>query len=288
VVGTFYNVFFIAQQRLIGEYGDPKDRIANFSHVGLGFSVASFVGPLLTGFAIDSVGHSVTFALLAVLPLLPFMVIAFDWFAFPNIRKPHPKQATGQVDGNVLHLLRGKNMRRIYVISALTASTWNTFVFLMPIYGAQIGLSASVIGMIVGGFSLGTVVVRILVPLLTRRFTAWQLLILMLVYSGASFLVFPAMTSALLLVLFSFWLGMGLGLSGPLALTLLHDASPPERIGEVIGLRVMLMNTSQTAVPLFAGAIGAALGVAPVFWALAAALLTSSYVVRHQWRRRKA
>ena len=287
VVGTFYNVFFIAQQRLIGEYGGPEDRVANFSHVGLGFSVASFVGPLLTGLAIDTVGHSITFALLAILPLLPFMVIVFDGFAFPNIRKYRPKQALGQVNGNVLLLLRGKDLRRIYAISALTASTWNTFVFLMPIYGAQIGLSASMIGMIVGGFSLGTIVVRVLVPLLTRRFTTWQLLILMLVFSGASFLVFPAMTSALFLVLFSFWLGMGLGLSGPLALTLLHDASPPDRIGEVIGLRVMLMNAGQTAVPLFAGAVGAALGVAPVFWALAAALLTGSYVVRHQWRRRK-
>ena len=81
---------------------------------------------------------------------------------------------------------------------------------------------------------------------------------------------------------------MGLGLSGPLSLSLLHDASPPDRIGEVVGLRVMLMNSSQTAVPLFAGAIGAALGVAPVFWVLAAALLAGSYAIRHQWRRGKA
>lgn len=288
VVGTFYNVFFIAQQRLVGEYGRPEDRVENFSRVGLGFSAASFVGPLITGFAIDALGHSLAFALLAMLPLVPFTVIWLNKLAFPEARKRHSKGAGDRTGGSVLQLLRGKNLRRIYGVSVLSASIWNIFLFLMPIYGAQIGLSASTIGAIIGSFSLGTIVVRVLVPLLTRRFTPWQLLIMALVFSGISFLGFPAVTGAPMLMLFSFWLGTGLGLSGPLSLSLLHDASPPDRIGEAVGLRVMLMNGSQTAVPLFAGAIGAALGVAPVFWVLAAALLAGSYAVRHQWRRRKA
>lgn len=287
VVGTFYNVFFIAQQRLVGEYGRPEDRVANFSRVGLGFSAASFVGPLITGIAIDALGHAVAFALLATLPLVPFMVIWLNKLAFPDARKRHSKEVGGP-PGGVLQLLRGRNLRRIYGVSVLSASIWNIFLFLMPIYGAQIGLSASMIGVIIGSFSLGTIVVRVLVPLLTRRFTPWQLLIMALVFAGASFLGFPAVTGAPMLILFSFCLGMGLGLSGPLSLSLLHDASPPERIGEAVGLRVMLMNASQTAVPLFAGAIGAALGVGPVFWVLAAALLAGSYSVRRQWRRRKA
>ena len=288
VVGTFYNVFFIAQQRLVGEYGRPEDRVANFSHVGLGFSAASFAGPLMTGFAIDALGHSVTFALLALLPLVPFTVIWLNKVAFPDAGKRRSREAGGRTGGGVLQLLRGRNLRRIYGVSVLSASIWNIFLFLMPIYGAQIGLSASTIGVIIGSFSLGTIVVRVLVPLLTRRFTPWQLLIMALVFASASFLGFPVVTGAPMLTLFSFWLGMGLGLSGPLSLSLLHDASPPDRIGEVVGLRVMLMNSSQTAVPLFAGAIGAALGVAPVFWVLAAALLAGSYAIRHQWRGRKA
>ncbi len=237
---------------------------------------------------ITTVCALVAFALLAMLPLAPFMVIWLNKLAFPNARKHHSKKAGGQTGGGVLQLLRGKNLRRIYGVSVLSASIWNIFLFLMPIYGAQIGLSASTIGMIIGSFSFGTIVVRVLVPLLTRRFTPWQLLIMALVFASTSFLGFPAVTGAPMLMLFSFWLGMGLGLSGPLSLSLLHDASPPDRIGEVVGLRVMLMNGSQTAVPLFAGAIGAALGVAPVFWVLAATLLGGSYAVRHQWHRRKA
>lgn len=286
VVGTFYNVFFIGQQRLVGEYGRPEDRVANFSHVGLGFAAASFAGPLIAGFAIDLFGHAVAFALLAILPLVPFMVIRLNKLRFPETGKLHARQAGGRT-GGVLQLLRGKDLRRIYAVSVLSASVWNIFMFLIPIYGAQVGLSASMIGVIIGSFSLGTIVVRLLVPPLTRRYTPWQLLILAFVFSGICFLGFPAVTGAPMLILFSFFLGLGLGLSGPLSLSLLHDASPPDRIGEVVGLRVMLMNGSQTAVPLFAGAIGAALGVAPVFLVLAAALLAGSYAVRRQWRRAK-
>ncbi|MBI3374527.1 MAG: MFS transporter [Betaproteobacteria bacterium] len=286
VVGTFYNVFFIAQQRLVGEYGRPEDRVANFSRVGLGFAAASFAGPLIAGFAIDAFGHSVAFALLALLPLVPFTVIWLNQRAFPDARQGHSRQAGGKT-GGVLQLLRGKDLRRIYAVSALSASIWNIFMFLVPIYGAQIGLSASTIGVIIGSFSFGTIVVRVSVPLLTRRFTPWQLLIIALVFSSAGFIGFPAVTGAPMLILFSFLSGLGLGLSGPLSLSLLHDASPPDRIGEVVGLRVMLMNGSQTAVPLFAGAIGTALGVAPLFWLLAASLLAGSYAVRRQWRRGK-
>lgn len=287
VVGTFYNVFFIAQQRLVGEYGRPEDRVANFSHVGLGFAAASFAGPLMAGLAIDAFGHAVAFALLALLPLIPLTVIWLNQRVFPHAMKEHPRQAGGKT-GSLVQLLRGKDLRRIYAVSVLTASIWNIFMFLIPIYAAQIGLSASTIGVIIGSFSCGTIVVRVLVPLLTRRFTPWQLLIMALVFSGISFLGFPAVTGAPMLTLFSFSLGLGLGLSGPLSLSLLHDASPPDRIGEVVGLRVMLMNGSQTAVPLFAGAIGAALGVAPLFWVLAAALLAGSYAVRRQWHRPRA
>ena len=285
VVGAFYNIYFIAQQQLIGDYGHPEDRIANFTRAALGYSAASFLGPLLAGFAIDTLGHPATFALLAMLPLMPLTVIASNKLAVSGMKKKRSAPAGGERPGSVFQLLRDRKLRRIYAVSVLSVATWNIYGFLMPIYGAQIGLSASTIGVIIGSFSLGTVAVRVLMRLLTRRFTPWQLLTIALASASISFIAIPAMAGAPLLILFSFWLGMGMGVSGPLSLTLLHEAAPPERLGELIGLRVMLMNGSQTVVPLLAGAAGATLGLAPVFWALAAVLLGGSYAVRGQWRR---
>ena len=65
----------------------------------------------------------------------------------------------------------------------------------------------------------------------------------------------------------SFLLGLGLGCAQPVIMSLLYDASPPGRQGEAVGVRTTLLNGSHTLLPLASGALGAALGMAPVFWA---------------------
>ena len=40
--------------------------------------------------------------------------------------------------------------------------------FLLPLYGIQIGLGASAIGFIIGSFSIATVLVRLALPWLSR------------------------------------------------------------------------------------------------------------------------
>ncbi len=106
-----------------------------------------------------------------------------------------------------------------------------------------------------------------------------------LVVTGFGFLLFSFATSFALLMALSLFIGMGIGMSGPLSQALLYDASPPERVGEVMGLRLTAMNVNQTVVPLASGALGTAIGVAPVFWAVAGTLLWGSYATRAQWRR---
>jgi hypothetical protein len=45
------------------------------------------------------------------------------------------------------------------------------------------------------------------------------------------------------------------------------------RGAEVLSVRTWLINVSQTGVPLAFGAVGAVLGMLPVFWAMGASLL---------------
>ena len=59
--------------------------------------------------------------------------------------------------------------------------------------------------------------------------------------------------------------------------TLMYDASPAARVGEVVGMRMTVANIGQTVVPLLSGAVGAAFGVAPVFWAVAAIVVGDMY-----------
>jgi hypothetical protein len=45
-------------------------------------------------------------------------------------------------------------------------------------------------------------------------------------------------------------------------------------------VRTLLINISQTAIPLLFGALGAALGMTPVFWTMALLLVGAGYALR--------
>lgn len=284
-VGGGFNLFFLAHQRLIGQYGKPEDRVASFSLTSLGYSVSGFIGPLAAGFAIDSIGDALALVCLSLTTLVPILVIAFGKLEFPPDRA---RPSRGAASGGASELLSTPPMRRLYGMSVLAQATWSIVIFLVPLYGNQIGLSASLIGVLMGSFSLATVVVRVVLPLLSRRFTPWQLLLLSFLIAASAFVVIPALTQMTPLSAAIFWLGLGLGVAGPMSQALLYDESPPDRIGEALGLRVLMMNVSQSAVPVLSGAFGTAFGVGPVFWVLAATLLGGCYATRAQWKAKRS
>jgi MFS family permease len=70
----------------------------------------------------------------------------------------------------------------------------------------------------------------------------------------------------------SFALGLALGSVQPMVLSALHHMTPEHRHGEALGLRLTLLNMSSAVMPLIFGSLGAAAGVALVFWLTAAGL----------------
>ena len=77
---------------------------------------------------------------------------------------------------------------------------------------------------------------------IARRMTEHQVLTGALLLAGAVFLVYPLSTNVLGLLALSFILGLGLGSSQPMVLSLLHTHAPPGRIGEAAGVRLSLVN----------------------------------------------
>ena len=277
LLGTSFMYVHIAMNSVFGAHGSPEQRALNFSWLALGFSVSNSIGPLVAGFAIDGFGHARAFIVLASFPLF---ALALLWLRRRPLPRPERVLAAGE--RRLFDLLRIPQLRHTLLVSAVLAMGWDLYTFLIPLYGAGIGLSASTIGAIVSTFALATLSVRVVMPLLVGRIRQWTIITAALAISGTAYVAFPFVSQVPFLITLSFVLGLGLGAAQPMIMSLLYEASPPGRQGEAVGLRTMMLNGSHTMIPVLSGALSAAAGTGLAFWLLAGLLLLGAGFARRQ------
>ncbi len=275
--------FSVSVQNTVGHFGASGDRAKNFSWLSMAFSFGGICGPLLAGVIIDFAGYESTFLVLAFFPLLALIALASGKLALP---RPLAAAATPtgktKVAKRTLDLFSNPRMRMVYLLTALHVSAWEVISFLVPVYGSGIGLSASSIGLILGSFNAATFLVRIVLPVISRRYNALNLIRTSLVLAGALAILFPLTSSVPVLVGLAFILGLDLGMTQPLAMSVLHEAAPEGRSGEAVGLRTAVVNLSGTTTPIIFGALGSAVGMLPVFWASALGIWVAVWVLREK------
>ena len=278
LIGLGYIGCHLSVQNTVGLVGTAADRPANFSHLATAFAGSAFAGPMLAGLSIDWLGHGSAFTILALLPLATAAAIATNRLKLPAPRR----QALSTGKARIADLLGHRELRRVFIISGVHAIAWELFSFMTPIYGSQIGLSASAIGVIMASFATASFTVRLALPFLTRRVTTLRLLRDTMLLAAAAYAVFPFMTTLAILMALAFTLGLTLGGSQPMVMALLHDAAPEGRTGEVVGMRATIVTAGQTSMPLLFGAVGSALGVTAAFWSVALALVLGSRIMRRR------
>jgi predicted MFS family arabinose efflux permease len=278
LLGTSFMYVHIAMNSVFGAHGSPEQRAMNFTWLALGFSVSNSIGPLVAGYAIDGLGHARAFLLLGIFPLLALVLL---WLRRRPLPRPERAPA-GEARRGVFELLRIPPLRHTLLVSAVLAMGWDLYTFLIPLYGASIGLSASTIGAILSTFAVATLAVRTVMPMLVGRIRQWTVITTALAVSGLSYVAFPFVSQVPFLLALSFVLGLGLGAAQPMIMSLLYEASPRGRQGEAVGLRTMMLNGSHTLIPLLSGALSAAVGTGPVFWLLALLLGSGAWFARRQ------
>lgn len=276
LIGLGFIACHLSVQNIVGYSGGQEDRAANFSHLATAFAVSSFTGPMIAGLSIDWLGYGSSFVILALLPLATTAAIAMNVLKVPPPRRQAPRADRARVTD----LLGNSELRRVFVISGVHATAWELFSFMTPIHGSNSGLSASAIGVVMASFATASFTVRLALPYITRRVTAWRLLRTTMLLAASGYALFPFMTHFTILMVLAFLLGLVLGGSQPMVMALLHEAAPEGRSGEAMGLRAAIVTASQTSMPLLFGALGSALGVGAAFWSVSLALVVGSRIAR--------
>jgi len=278
LTGGATGVAALSLQRHVGRAAQDANELKKvFSWLAIGPAVSNFIGPMAAGLLIDHGGFRAAFLLFALLPLA-----AWFWVR-RTVELPPVLRTAGAAPDKALDLLREPLMRRLMLVNWLLSSCWDVHTFVVPVLGYERGLSASVIGSILGAFALAATVVRVVMPFFAARVREWAVIATAMGITALLFGVYPFMHSALAMGVCSVLLGLALGSVQPMIMSTLHQITPEARHGEALGLRLMAINVSSVSMPLLFGSVGAVVGISPVFWFVGLAVGAGS---RFAWRLR--
>jgi MFS family permease len=280
VVGGAYFALYIVNTTLGGRYGTPEERTGNFAMMHLGIAAANGVGPLIAGFGIDYLGHAYTFLLIALLPLASLAIMLAG--RLPKLDEITPP-ARDEPNASFVDLLRDRRLFPVYLTTVMFMLAWDIFMVMTPLYGKELGMSASQIGIVISTYSAAVFVVRMFLGPLTRRFTTWQLLLISLSIAASCMIGYGISGALPLLILFAFGMGFGQGMGGPLGNTAMYEVAPAHRVSEALGLRMSVTTACQTGLPLIAGGLSSLIGVAPLFWVAGATIFAGVWRWRWHW-----
>lgn len=251
----------IALQRHVGRAAEtPTELKQVFSWLSIGPAISNFVGPFCAGLVIDHGGFRPAFLLMAFLPL-------FAWFFVRTVRElPPVVRPEGTHATPAWHLLREPMFRRLLLVNWFLSSCWDVHTFVVPVIGHERGLSASVIGTILGGFAVAAALIRLLIPLVAGHLREWAVIAGAMASTALLFAVYPFLQTALAMGSCSVLLGVALGTVQPMVMSTLHQITPEHRHGEAVALRVMAINASSVAMPMLFGLAGTFVGIGGVFW----------------------
>lgn len=261
VVGLAYCMVHVAQMNVVGQLGKPDERPRNLADLSLMFSVTNFAGPLLAGFSVEYAGHAAACLWFAAVSAVSALAIGLGRRLLPCAGGDTDEQG-----GSVRELLKDRALLKILLVGSLVFAAIDVFQFYMPVYAHGLGLSASVVGVIMACFPAAAFISRICLRGFLKRASPEAILRRSFLIATAAFVTMPFCEGAVALGVLSFVYGFGLCVGQPITLILAYANTASGRTGEVVGIREGVNQITRVAAPVLFGAIGTAAGLIPVFF----------------------
>ncbi|AEA27188.1 MFS transporter [Pseudonocardia benzenivorans] len=271
LLGCGHLYTMLGEQSLVAARGDM---VRAFGRFALAQSAGQAAGPLVVAALGGSGTHPDTTRLFVAGLVAACAMGGVTVLLRPPARTPSTEAAKAG-PGALRTLLRVPDLP-VAVLSSLTViATIDLLVVYLPVLGAERGLAASTVGMLLTIRALASVVSRLLLPGGTRRLGRRGLLLASLAGSTAAVALLPAGHAIWVLVVLVVFAGFALGVGQPLTMAWVAEVAPAPLRGTALSLRLSGNRLGQTVLPAVAGLCAAGLGTAGVFWTLAASLGTT-------------
>ncbi len=258
-----YNV---TTQNLTGLFSTPEHRARNFSNYSLTMSGGALIGPLVGGFLFDHVHHQTACLILSLAALGPLLMVCTRRGPLEQgaLQRPEAKPSAAS-GGSTMALFKDAGIRNTIMKASVLSSGLNMMSAYLPVYGHAVGLSASVIGIVVAMNASAAFVSRALLPQMISILKEKKVMALSFTFGAVALLLIPFFENAVALGMLAFLFGLGMGAGQPVVTMLIFQYSPAGRSGEGIGLKITTNHLTNMVSPLVFGGIATAFGLMPMF-----------------------
>ena len=283
LIGLGHLLVMVGQQAFVAHVSTKGSTDSAFGTLTAAASIGQLIGPpavtLVASLSVMSAEQPDT--TLGLLVCLAFTALATPAYFFLRrtdsaLRRERNKSPAEPV--SVAGVLKAPGLWRSLVVSGAVLVTVDLMYAFVPVWATEQKVSAAVVGMLLALRAAVSVLSRLGLTRLIRRFGRKAMLIASI---GA------AVLSLALLPLVGAWgaiavmvgLGLGLGIPQPLTMAWVVSLTAASSHGAVLGLRMTVNRLAQITLPIAVGSVAAPLGVLGIFWANAALLAGAILVV---------
>ena len=280
ILGAGHLGCVISHQALVanGSAGSRLDTM--FGYYTFSASLGQAVGPLLIFTLAGSAVRPDTARMFLVGTVMSAALVLLAGFTVPAAAGHGRSLAFGENAGRITQLLRTPGLLRALATSAVIVSAVDLIVVYLPAFGAERGLSAGLVGVLLTVRALFSMASRVLLGRMSSAFGRTRLMVASILVSAAALaaVTIPMPAWGLFMVLAA--MGLGLGIGQPLTISWLIEQTRPRQRGVALSLRLAGNRIGQLSVPSVMGLLAAGLGAAGVLTATALAVASTLLLLR--------
>jgi len=276
LLGTGHMFLMAAQQMLCVRSASERGREIAFGHYMVAVSIGQGLGPFLVGW----VGGGVTVP--ATPPLFTVGVITAVLCMGVALTVRPAAQQVKAADGSTVPLaalLRRPGMAAVLAASVVTVTASDLLVIYLPLLGAERDIEASHIGLLLTVRSIAALVARLFYARLIQAVGRLPLTLVSTLVGAAAFALM-AVPSLPVMYAASVAIGVGIGIASTLTISGMVAVAPREARATAMTLRITGNRLGLVLMPLVAGLIAAATGVAGILLLLAGSLTACAVGMR--------
>ncbi|NHW48156.1 MFS transporter [Paenarthrobacter sp. MSM-2-10-13] len=261
----------VGQQAVVANNAASSRLDSAFGYLTFAASLGQALGPL----AISVVGGASvrpnTQAIFVLATAMSLVLFLTTFVISSNVSKGR-RTAKGGPKGSAVALLRTPGVVRALATSATVLAVVDLTVVYLPALGAERGLTAATVGLMLTVRALFSMVSRLGLGSMSRKLGRMKLLVLSLAISTVALGVAAIPMPEWLLFIVMAFLGLGLGIGQPLTMSWLSAQAPEGQRGRALALRLAGNRIGQVVLPSAIGVVAVGLGAAGVFLASAVAV----------------